>query len=282
MRSCTDKLVPPACHAVSTNPTVAFPIAAERRVPKRWQSLYCQFRVIGLGIPRMTSWKSIEGWMRFSNLDQMENVRAAFTLGYRFSGNHDDAWTRRFDRFKNDERRAAFGGAQILKVAVPRLITALKIDPDDLVFVSALSSGEETAQPGRTIPKITRICADLCGARFQLDALRKNAHRKLHSLGTAARRSAELDKAEYRARRVQRKHVAVFDDFITRGDTLSTIATAIRERNPRARVFGIALAKTERLSYSPSANNDHVPREWFELWKEGVARADRLAQRARR
>ena len=77
-------------------------------------------------------------------------------------------------------------------------------------------------------------------------------------------------------RRIRAKHFLVFDDFITRGDTLSHIAQAILDANPRANVYGIGLSKTERLSYhrerfGVELSNDHVPKRWVKAWNEGEA-----------
>ena len=59
-----------------------------------------------------------------------------------------------------------------------------------------------------------------------------------------------------------------------RGNTLSLITQALLGSNPRARIYGVALAKTERLSYHRERFgrefwNDHVPQRWERAWRKG-------------
>jgi orotate phosphoribosyltransferase len=53
----------------------------------------------------------------------------------------------------------------------------------------------------------------------------------------------------YAASKVKEKNVFVIDDLITRGSTLSRIAAAIKAANLGTKVYGIALAKTDRRSF---------------------------------
>jgi hypothetical protein len=150
---------------------------------------------------------------------------------------------------------------------------ALNVDRRDSVFIAALSSGETTADPNRALPFITKESAGIVGVRFATDALQKNAHGKIHSLYTVGERNAELDKAQYQAQKLGAKNVFVFDDLITRGDTLSRIAMAILEANPKSKVYGVALAKNESTDYCPNPDNAHVPAEWDKLWRQGEEEA---------
>ena len=94
----------------------------------------------------------------------------------------------------------------------------------------------------------------------------------IHDIYNAAERDAELDKAAYAAKALNVRNVFVFDDFITRGSTQSRIAQAIQTSTPHARVYAVALAKTDRRSYWGALSNDHVPVKWDELWQRGEAR----------
>lgn len=109
--------------------------------------------------------------------------------------------------------------------------------------------------------------------RFELDALEKNVHGKIHNLYSVPERNAELDKAKYTSKYLRAKNVFVFDDLITRGDTLSRIAQAVLEANPKSKVYGIALAKNESTPFCPNPDNAHVPAEWDKLWREGEQKA---------
>ncbi len=104
------------------------------------------------------------------------------------------------------------------------------------------------------------------------DAITKQAHRPIHGIYNAADRQAVLDEAEYEGANIDADSILVFDDFITRGDTLSHIAQAILGSNPDATVYGVALGKTERHSWDPNVSNAHVPQEWDTLWERGEQR----------
>ena len=83
-----------------------------------------------------------------------------------------------------------------------------------------------------------------------------------------------LDQAGYESSAIDADTILVFDDFITRGSTLSHIAQAILRENPRVRVYGLALCKTEGRGFNKDRfgvelSNDHVPGEWRTLWDRG-------------
>lgn len=221
----------------------------------------------------MVNWAPIADWMGFTYLSQSQGISYAYTLGYRLTDDSQEPWTQQFNRFKANERVAIYGGARLLCGATPGLMQAVGVDMKDSVFVPALSSGETTAKASRAIPLIAKECARLVGAGFELGALQKNAHKKIYNLYTAEERSAELDKAEYKSAKLRAGHVFVFDDFITRGDTLSRIALAVLAANPKAKVYGVALAKTERVAWCPNLTNDQMPAKWSKLWESGEQEA---------
>ncbi len=142
--------------------------------------------------------------------------------------------------------------------------------------VPALSSSETIASEKGLLPFLTRRCAEATEADFVHDAITKQAHQPIHGIYNAADRRAVLDKAEYKAGNIDADSVLVFDDFITRGDTLSHIAEAILESNPGATVYGVALGKAERRAYHRrygiEISNDHVPQRWDTLWEQGEQR----------
>jgi len=221
----------------------------------------------------LIGWVPIAGWMGFPYLSQNAGITYSYALGYRLKDDGKEIWTQRFNRFKNKEKQATWGAAELFYGAVPRLIKKLGVDVNDTVFIAALSSGETTAAGNRAIPFIAKECAGLVGARFDLKALSKNAHSKIHNFYSIESRNAELDKAEYKSIPLNAKNVFVFDDFITRGDTLSRIALAVLKENPKARVYGIALAKSESLAYCPNPTNDQMNTEWDKLWEQGEQEA---------
>ena len=72
--------------------------------------------------------------------------------------------------------------------------------------------------------------------------LERSSPSPLTRRGTAARNNANPPRSAG-------SDVVVFDDFITRGDTLSHVARAIQSTNPQVTVYGVGLAKTERLGF---------------------------------
>lgn len=84
-------------------------------------------------------------------------------------------------------------------------------------------------------------------------------------------RERELANAGYSATRIAARNILLFDDFITRGATLSAVASVIRRTNKtHVRIFGVALGKNERVAYlkehGREASNDHVRLEWLKKW----------------
>jgi predicted amidophosphoribosyltransferase len=116
---------------------------------------------------------------------------------------------------------------------------------------------------------VARICGKT-GLKWMPSLLSKHPHRPLHNCRTQAEREAEIKKADYSATGSMAgiKRVLIFDDIATRGDTLTAIAGAIKRISPRVEVVGIALGKSERVSYAASwghtISNEHVP--WEKEW----------------
>jgi hypoxanthine-guanine phosphoribosyltransferase len=99
--------------------------------------------------------------------------------------------------------------------------------------------------------------------------LSKQAHKPIHGIFNAAERDAELDKAAYVASKLKAKNVFVVDDLVTRGSTLSRIATAIKASNAGVNVYGVALGKTDRRSFWGNLDNNHVAKAWDDRWQQG-------------
>ena len=221
----------------------------------------------------MIHWEPCGGWMAFPYLTKGYGVLTrSFTLGYRITDNPSDPWTQRFNRFKDKDMSALFGGADLLRGAVPELVKTLKMDMEDSIFVTALSSGETTASDKRALPIITRKCAEIVGAAFSLDALTKDVHGKIHDFRTESRRDEELEKANYKSTKLGKRNIFVFDDFITRGATQTKIGEAILSQNPKSKVYAVALCKTENQAYCPNPDNAHIHERWNTLWEKGEQR----------
>jgi len=224
----------------------------------------------------MAHWKPFHGWMAFRYLDVNAGLTRSFTIGYRFTDDGADGWTARFNKFKAKRQAAIRGGVNLMRTAVPLLVRRLGLDPSRTVFVPALSSSETVASEKGVLSVLTRCCAKAANAGFALDAITKKPHRPLHNIYNSGRRREILDEADYKSRRIRAENILIFDDFITRGDTLSHIAQAIHEANRGVNVYGVGFGKTERRAYhrdrfGVEISNDHVPEKWETLWEEGEA-----------
>jgi hypothetical protein len=209
--------------------------------------------------------------MEFPYLSVSNGLTSTYTIGYKLKDKAGEYWTTRFSRFKDKHNNAEWGAADVMFEAVPQLIRHLRVDVKRTMFLPALSSGEKQANPNRAVPWIAKECARVCGVQYSDTSLTKNVHQKIHTIYDAGGRSAELDKANYQAAKMSADTFFVFDDIVTRGDTLSRIALAIHAANPRSTVYGVALAKSESVAYCPNPDNDQVLPRWDTLWKQGEA-----------
>ncbi|MER8877498.1 phosphoribosyltransferase [Mesorhizobium sp. M0684] len=211
----------------------------------------------------------VAGWMGFPYLSISNGLTYSYAIGYKLKDKPNEHWTARFIRFKDKNNKAEWGGATVFYEAVPALINNLGVSPKRTAFIPALSSSETKADSNRSLPWIAKECARLCGAQYIDTALLKNVHQRIHTIFSGDGRTAELDKAKYQSIKIDADHVFVFDDIITRGDTLSRIAQAVLATNPKCKVYGVAFAKAESVAYCPNPDNDQVPARWDVLWKQG-------------
>lgn len=216
----------------------------------------------------------VAGWMGYPYLSVCDGLTYSYAIGYKLKDKTGERWTDRFIRFKNKSTRAEWGGAYVFYEAVPALIKHLGVDPTRTAFIPALSSSETKANLDRAVCWITKGCAEVCGAQFIDGALSKQVHQKIHTIFSADGRAAELDKAQYQSVKIDADHVFVFDDIITRGDTLSRIAQAVLAKNPDCKVYGVAFAKAESVAYCPNPDNDQIVARWDDLWKMGEQEHD--------
>lgn len=217
----------------------------------------------------MPAWYDRSGWMAFQSLDSNEGLTESFTLAHKVTDDSEEEWSKRFVRFKNKKEKAVWGAAYVIRDAVPGLFAGLGLAPAQTTIVTALSSGEANVDPKRAIPRLAKLAADRTGTVLNLGAITKKVHRPIHGIFDAAARNEELILAEYRSEKIQARNVVIFDDFITRGDTLSHIAQAIHASSGNINVYGLALGKTERRPYISGLPNAHVPKKWSKLWAEG-------------
>ncbi|MGI9250488.1 MAG: phosphoribosyltransferase [Pseudohongiellaceae bacterium] len=220
----------------------------------------------------MAQGQKFSGWIKFEQLDvPLQNIESSFTIGYKFLDGESDDWTKRFSGFKDGEAAAVHGGINLMMKIIPLLVTTLNLQPPQIVFIPALSSNETVADENGSMAKMAKACAECAGTHFVLDAIRKEKHAPLHSRQrTSEKRKEILDNANHRSESINAEYVFIFDDLITRGETLSHTAQAILAANKDIKIYGIALGKNERHSYTGGKlTNGHIPPWWEELWDEG-------------
>lgn len=216
-------------------------------------------------------------WLRVP-LASPSHIDGAFALGYRITGGVDDAWSVRFNSFKFGPPQARTAGITVIRAVLPSLIREIfagtTMNAQRVTFVPALGSRETTADPNGAIAILAQSCARVFDNPVRLDLLTKSPHESLHQSGAGADVRAEIVRnAGYRAGAVEADVVVVFDDFITRGDTLGRIADSIKVATPNVRVYGVALAKNQGVDYlDPATANAHLVPELADLWDQQVGR----------
>ena len=207
-------------------------------------------------------------------LSARSRIDGAFVLGFRITGGGANDWSDRFNRFKFGPPRSQATGIAVMQATMGsllrQLLTGSNVLMRDVTFVPALGSSETTANPNGPISSLARACSNAFGNPFRLNLLSKRPHDSLHrSGGTADARAEIIRNAEYQAAVVEARVVLVFDDFITRGDTLGAIANAIKATNPSVRVYGVAFAKNQGIDYiDPDTANDHLLPALADLWDQ--------------
>ena len=207
-------------------------------------------------------------------LSSHSRIDGAFVLGYRTTGGGSNAWSERFNRFKFGPPRSQGVGIAVIRATMgsltKQLLAGSNVPMREMTFARALGSGKTTANPGGPIAALTMAGARVFGNPFRLDLLTKQPHDSLHMSGDTADVRAEIIRnAGYRAGVISARVVIVFDDFITRGDTLGAIADAIKDTNPNATVNGVALAKNQGVDYlDPDTANDHLLSALSDLWDQ--------------
>ena len=205
-------------------------------------------------------------------LSAQSRIDGAFVLGYRVTGGAPNAWSERFNNFKFGTPLSRTAGIAVMRATMGsllrQLLGGLTVNMQDVTFVPALGSGETMANPDGPVASLALNCANVFGNPFRLNLLSKKPHPSLHGSGGNADERAEIiQNAEYQAGPVVARVVVVFDDFITRGDTLGAIANAVKATNPTVRVYGVAFAKNERVGYiDPATANNHLLPELANLW----------------
>jgi hypothetical protein len=199
-------------------------------------------------------------FLTFERLDRADHLVQVLCLGYRFTDDSSERWTAFVNRVKNNQDGAVGRAEDVLRTAV----SGIQFPNKPVIVVAILGSGDTSTRQGSAVPRLAASVGSLDGYVYCPTLLRKERHRSLHGLRSAASRDAEVD-GKYRSARfrdigIQRVGcVLLVDDLVTRGTTMNDAARSIRETNGNVPVFGVALGKTDRRSYwGDRISNDHV------------------------
>ena len=221
-------------------------------------------------------------WM---GIGRRRDVEGVFALWYRIGSSsveQTETWTRRTNGFKGGQPAAISAGLAVIREASRHLRPLLEdslptppihgIAPGQTLFVPALTSQETVSSFQSKLARLAAAAAAGYGASMSCEILRKDRHASLsRTRANWDQRREILINANYQASVVDANHIVVVDDVLTTGQTLSTIATAIKASNPNASVFGIVLAKQESLSYLPfetaECANARVPLSLDKIWR---------------
>ncbi len=204
--------------------------------------------------------------MRFSRLDGCSIP--VFAIGFRIEDSFADPWTERFNQFKfghATRQSAAIKGAC---ATLPAAIMSAGL-PTSATIVSAIGSADVTLDVKSPLAKLGIAVAARTGWDWQPGVLQKRAHQSLKTLRSAEDRDAMVG-GVYTAGAVQAATIVILDDFATRGSTIEDIARALRTRQPTIELYGVVLAKNERIEWSERlgqpVSNGHIPRRLEDLW----------------
>ena len=200
------------------------------------------------------------------------------TVGFRLTDQPSEKWTARFNRFK-------YGNGHAVQAATRTFCAAFDgfgaPEGPRMVVVAAISSKHTAVDRRSPVARLGKAVADSRGWQWLPRLLRKEQHSSLSEIRSATERDATVGGA-YAASHIEGDPgvVLIVDDFCTRGATLTEIARAIRESNPRWSVLAASLAKTERASYwGGTLTNNHIPGVLDSAWREAGGRRDSLTYR---
>jgi predicted amidophosphoribosyltransferase len=130
-------------------------------------------------------------------------------------------------------------------------LATIEAPPGPIVVIGVPGSNEAQLADGQPVARLARAVAKQWRGTLDLTMVQKNPHSPIHGKRVVDERRAILDAANYRTTH-NNEHAKTFvlvDDFLTRGDTMQRIITAIARGAPDAIFWALAIAKTENLDY---------------------------------
>ncbi|KAA5605416.1 hypothetical protein F1188_10965 [Roseospira marina] len=215
------------------------------------------------------SWTPFGTMMYFPRLDASGHTLPVYTIGWRFTDDADE-WSRRFIGFKNGEREHLRGAARALRYCMQDFVYKKKLKKESTGLLTAIYSSKTRSEENSSLYILGKWLSAQLDVKFLSHHLTKEVHRSLHSLGSRYDRDSEVFQ-KYRCTKITGvTDVIILDDLVTRGATFKDISRSIEKSTPGVSVYGIALAKNERVSYAKqcgaSISNGHIPENMNRLW----------------
>lgn len=208
--------------------------------------------------------------MRFPTL-RGHKLSSVHTLAWRFTDDHDEAWTRRINEAK-------FGPGVDFKGPGALMGTILEGTRPVVgaLIVPAISSSDEVAADGGFVGVVAQAIAQR-GGEYAPDLLRQVPHDPLKTSFGLEERLATI-KGAYSLepgaeRRLRGRKVLLVDDIVTTGSTLREMERALLTAGVGpSSVYAVCLAKAERRSYAKGRGhdltNDHIPERYARIWDQ--------------
>lgn len=197
-------------------------------------------------------------WLGFRRLASQHDIDLILTLAWRFLDDEDDPWTARLNQFQNGKRESVKAAGRVLTVAAENLGLRGKKG----IVVGTPSARSDRLSSNGGMFSLGQAIAEGFGWEWCPGLVSRQVRRDTPS---------EADGAPYTAGRISGvDYVVVVDDFVLEGDTLSDVARAVKAANPSIVVIGLALGRNVLKTYAEAhgvkLTNNHIPREWLELW----------------
>lgn len=156
-----------------------------------------------------------------------------------------DPWTERFSSFKRGDSSAVDGAIRLVEGFDWRSLGV------DAVF-PGIPSGFNYSPQDHHVCRTAAALAAKCGCPLEREQIRRVKTESVHKSTTGAEERTEFVRDMFDGRvtpcRPGAKFI-IFDDVITRGTQMGSMADLILATNPAAQIIGLALAKIERMSF---------------------------------
>jgi hypothetical protein len=220
-------------------------------------------------MPVVSNWTPAGDLMKFTDLTACGEVVAVYTVGWRIL-DEPDAWSNRFLNFKSGVDVAKAG--RVLGHALREIVSDQGLS-SGVAVTAALSSGAVQFEPAKPLAIAGSIAAKDAGLTWLPTLFTKQAHRRLHTLGSGSERDDEV-KGKYTCPGVRNcKCLIIIDDLVTRGATFGEMARALGVATSGVPVVGLALGKNEKRNFAKDygviVDNSRLAQSWEKRWNGG-------------